>query len=154
MLDQIRTHANIGLNIKAKGDLHIDEHHLVEDIGIALGVALKQALGTKSQIARYGFALPMDECKAEAQIDLSGRASFVLNANFSREKAGDLDVQMVEHFFKSLSDNAAISLILSVSDGNCHHQVEGLFKAFSRALRMAVAQDTRSEEHTSELQSR
>ncbi|MCK8105523.1 bifunctional histidinol-phosphatase/imidazoleglycerol-phosphate dehydratase HisB [Pseudoalteromonas sp. 2CM41L] len=142
MLDQIRTHANIGLNIKAKGDLHIDEHHLVEDIGIALGIALKQALGTKSQIARYGFALPMDECKAEAQIDLSGRASFVLNANFSREKAGDLDVQMVEHFFKSLSDNAAISLILSVSDGNCHHQVEGLFKAFSRALRMAVAQDT------------
>ncbi|MBD1583934.1 bifunctional histidinol-phosphatase/imidazoleglycerol-phosphate dehydratase HisB [Pseudoalteromonas sp. S16_S37] len=141
MLDQIRTHANIGLNIKASGDLHIDEHHLVEDVGIALGQVLKRALGTKSQIARYGFALPMDECKAECQLDLSGRASFVLNANFSREKVGDLDVQMVEHFFKSLADNAQVSLILSVTDGNCHHQVEGLFKAFARALRMAIAQD-------------
>ncbi len=141
MLDQIRTHSNIYLDIQATGDLHIDEHHLVEDVGIALGQALRQALGTKSQIARYGFALPMDECKAEAQIDLSGRASFVLNANFSREKAGDLDVQMVEHFFKSLSDNAAMSLILSVSEGNCHHQVEGLFKAFSRALRTAISKD-------------
>ncbi|MCF6439696.1 bifunctional histidinol-phosphatase/imidazoleglycerol-phosphate dehydratase HisB [Pseudoalteromonas luteoviolacea] len=141
MLDQIRTHANIGLEIKAKGDLHIDEHHLVEDVGIALGQVLREALGTKSQIARYGFALPMDECKAECQLDLSGRASFVLNANFSRENVGDLDVQMVEHFFKSLSDNAQVSLILSVSDGNCHHQVEGLFKAFSRALRMAIAKD-------------
>ncbi|MFY8274823.1 bifunctional histidinol-phosphatase/imidazoleglycerol-phosphate dehydratase HisB [Pseudoalteromonas sp. SSDWG2] len=141
MLDQIRTHANIYLDIQAKGDLHIDEHHLVEDVGIALGQALRQALGTKSQIARYGFALPMDECKAQAQIDLSGRASFVLNADFTREKAGDLDVQMVEHFFKSLSDNAAMSLILSVSEGNCHHQVEGLFKVFARALRMAIAKD-------------
>ncbi|WP_278403408.1 bifunctional histidinol-phosphatase/imidazoleglycerol-phosphate dehydratase HisB [Pseudoalteromonas ruthenica] len=142
MLEQIRTHANIALDIKASGDLHIDEHHLVEDVGIALGQALRKALGTKAQIARYGFALPMDECKAEAQIDLSGRASFVLNADFSRDKVGDLDVQMVEHFFKSLSDNAAISLILSVSPGNCHHQVEGLFKAFSRALRMAIALDS------------
>ncbi|ESP94389.1 bifunctional histidinol-phosphatase/imidazoleglycerol-phosphate dehydratase HisB [Pseudoalteromonas luteoviolacea] len=141
MLDQIRTHANIGLEIKAKGDLHIDEHHLVEDVGIALGQVLREALGTKSQIARYGFALPMDECKAECQLDLSGRASFVLNADFSRDNVGDLDVQMVEHFFKSLSDNAQVSLILSVSDGNCHHQVEGLFKAFSRALRMAIAKD-------------
>jgi len=141
MLDQIRTHANIGLNIRAKGDLHIDEHHLVEDVGIAFGQALKQALGPKAQIGRYGFALPMDECKAEAQLDLSGRASFVINANFSREKVGDLDVQMVEHFFKSVTDNADISLIISVSDGNCHHQVEGLFKAFSRALRAAIAKD-------------
>lgn len=141
MLDQIRTHANIYLNIKASGDLHIDEHHLVEDIGIALGQVVKQALGTKTQINRYGFALPMDECKAECQIDLSGRASFVLNADFSREKVGDLDVQMVEHFFKSFSDNAAVSLILSVSEGNCHHQVEGLFKAFSRALRVAIQKD-------------
>ncbi len=142
MLDQIRTHANIGFDVKAKGDLHIDEHHLVEDIGIAFGQALKSALSTKSQINRYGFALPMDECKAEAQLDLSGRASFVLNANFSREKVGDLDVQMVEHFFKSVSDNAAISLILSVSDGNAHHQVEGLFKVFARALRMAIKTDS------------
>ncbi|KZN60257.1 imidazoleglycerol-phosphate dehydratase [Pseudoalteromonas luteoviolacea CPMOR-1] len=141
MLDQIRTHANIGLEIKAQGDLHIDEHHLVEDVGIALGQVLREALGTKSQIARYGFALPMDECKAECQLDLSGRASFVLNADFTRDNVGDLDVQMVEHFFKSLSDNAQVSLILSVSDGNCHHQVEGLFKAFSRALRMAIAKD-------------
>jgi imidazoleglycerol-phosphate dehydratase/histidinol-phosphatase len=141
MLDQIKTHGNFMLDIQAKGDLHIDEHHLVEDIGIAIGQALKIALGTKSQIARYGFSLPMDECLAQAQIDLSGRASFVLNAKFSREKTGDLDVQMVEHFFKSLSDNAGLSLILSVSDGNCHHQVEGLFKVFARALRMAISVD-------------
>ncbi|CCQ10640.1 Histidinol-phosphatase [Pseudoalteromonas luteoviolacea B = ATCC 29581] len=141
MLDQIRTHANFYLNIEATGDTHIDEHHLVEDVGIAFGLALKEALGTKSQIARYGFALPMDECKAECQLDLSGRASFVLNAPFTRDKVGDLDVQMVEHFFKSVADNAAISLILSVTEGNCHHQVEGLFKAFSRALRMAINKD-------------
>lgn len=145
MLDQIRTHANIGLEVKAKGDLHIDEHHLVEDVGIALGQVVKEALGTKSQISRYGFALPMDECKAECQIDLSGRASFVLNADFTREKVGDLDVQMVEHFFKSFSDNAAVSLILSVSKGNCHHQVEGLFKAFSRALRTAISKDSQQQ---------
>ncbi len=142
MLDQIKTHANIAFNVKATGDLHIDEHHLVEDVGIAFGQALKKSLGTKSQITRYGFALPMDECKAEAQIDLSGRASFVLNADFSREKVGEMDVQMVEHFFKSVTDNAELSLILSVTNGNCHHQVEGLFKAFSRALRMAISIDT------------
>ncbi|WP_440056425.1 bifunctional histidinol-phosphatase/imidazoleglycerol-phosphate dehydratase HisB (plasmid) [Pseudoalteromonas sp. T1lg65] len=141
MLEQIKTHANIGLSVIAQGDLHIDEHHLVEDVGIALGQAFISALGTKAQIARYGFALPMDECKAECQLDLSGRASFVLNAGFTRDKVGDLDVQMVEHFFKSFSDNAQVSLILSVSEGNAHHQVEGLFKAFSRAIRMAIAID-------------
>ena len=114
MLDQIRTHANIGLNIRAKGDLQIDEHHLVEDVGIAFGQALKQALGPKAQIGRYGFALPMDECKAEAQLDLSGRASFVINANFSRDKVGDLDVQMVEHFFKSVASFPAFPRIFKI----------------------------------------
>lgn len=141
MLDQIRTHANFFLDIKASGDTYIDEHHLVEDVGIAMGKTLREALGTKSQIARYGFSLPMDECKAECQIDLSGRASFVLNADFTRDKVGEMDVQMVEHFFKSLAENAQLSLILSVTEGNCHHQVEGLFKAFARALRMAIAKD-------------
>lgn len=139
MLDQIKRHSGCDLSIAAKGDLIVDEHHLVEDVGIVLGEAFAQALGDKRGINRYGFEiLTMDEVLAEVALDFGGRPYFQWRVDFGREYIGDFPTEMIQHFFKSFSDGARANLALKVSEGNAHHQCEALFKAFARAIRHAV----------------
>jgi imidazoleglycerol-phosphate dehydratase len=146
MLDLFAKHGGFGLEATCEGDLHVDDHHTVEDVGIALGQALREALGDKAHIARYGHAyVPMDEALARAVVDCSGRYALHFDAAFARERVGDLSTELVEHFFGSLAEHAAINLHLTVLYGrNDHHKIEALFKAAGRALRMAVS---RSAEH-------
>jgi len=138
MLEQIARHGNIRLKIEVKGDLHIDEHHTIEDTGIALGEAFLQALGQKKGISRYGFMLPMDDCLAQAAIDFSGRPWLVWEATFQREQVGDVPTEMFMHFFKSFSDSAKCNLNIKAEGENEHHKIEAIFKAFARAVKMAV----------------
>lgn len=141
MLEQIGRHSGIDLTIKVKGDLNVDEHHTIEDTGIVLGECFKKALGDKRGIERYGFALPMDDCLSQVVIDFGGRSWLVWNATFNREKIGDMPTEMFMHFFKSLSDAAAMNLNIKAEGENEHHKIESIFKAFARALKMAVRRD-------------
>lgn len=141
MLDQIARHGNIDLRIKVKGDLHVDEHHTIEDTAIVLGQCLSKALGDKRGIQRYGFCLPMDDCLCQVALDFSGREWTVWNAEFHREKIGDVPTEMFYHFFKSLASNAMINLNIKAEGTNEHHKIEGIFKAFARAVKLAVHRD-------------
>lgn len=138
MLDQIARHGSIDLTIKAKGDLHIDEHHTIEDVGIALGEAVAQGLGDKRGIERYGYCLPMDDCLAQAAIDFGGRNWIVWDAQFKREKIGEMPTEMFFHFFKSFSDASKSNLNIKAEGENEHHKIEAIFKVFAKAIKMAV----------------
>lgn len=141
MLEQIGKHGGFALELECQGDLHIDEHHTVEDSALALGQALREALGDKRGIGRYGFTLPMDESLATAALDFSGRPYLVFSGRFARERVGDLPTELVPHFFRSLCESAGMNLNLNVEGDNDHHKVEACFKATARALRQAVRRE-------------
>jgi imidazoleglycerol-phosphate dehydratase/histidinol-phosphatase len=141
MLEQVSKHGGFSLVLECDGDLEIDDHHTVEDTAICLGTAVRKALGNKAGIGRYGFVLPMDESEASASIDLSGRGRIVFNAQFGREKVGELSTEMVEHFFRSFADSLGAAVHVSVTGANAHHMVEACFKAVGRALRMAIRRE-------------
>ncbi|MEJ7698180.1 MAG: bifunctional histidinol-phosphatase/imidazoleglycerol-phosphate dehydratase HisB [Pyrinomonadaceae bacterium] len=138
MLEQIARHGAIDLRIQAKGDLHIDEHHTVEDVGIALGEAFSKALEDKRGMARYGFTLPMDDALAQVALDFGGRNWIVWEAEFRRENVGKMPTEMFFHFFKSFSDKALCNLNIKAEGANEHHKIEAIFKAFAKAIKMAV----------------
>lgn len=146
MLDQIARHGKMDLAIITQGDLHIDEHHTIEDTGIALGEAFAKALADKRGMERYGFALPMDEAEAKVLIDFGGRNWIVWNAEFKREKIGEMPTEMFFHFFKSFSDAARCNLNIECRGDNEHHKIEAIFKAFAKAIRMAVKRDPLSDQ--------
>lgn len=141
MLEQLGKHGGFALRLHCDGDLHIDEHHTVEDSALALGQALRQALGDKRGIGRYGFTLPMDEAQASAALDWSGRPYFVFDGEFRREKVGDLATELVPHVFRSLCETAGLNLHLSVKGDNDHHKIEACFKAVARALRQSIRRE-------------
>lgn len=140
MLEQISKHGNIDLFISCKGDLQVDEHHTIEDVGIVFGEVFSKALGNKRGIERYGFCLPMDDCLAQVALDFGGRNWIEWNAEFKREKVGDMPTEMFFHFFKSLSDAAKCNLNIKAEGENEHHKIESIFKAFAKALKMAIKQ--------------
>lgn len=141
MLEQIGKHSGMDLTVKVKGDLFVDEHHTIEDTAIVLGEALKTALGDKRGIERYGYTLPMDDCLCSVALDFGGRAWLVWNAEFHREKIGDMPTEMFLHFFKSLSDAAKMNLNIKAEGVNEHHKIEGIFKSFARSIKMAIKRD-------------
>lgn len=141
MLEQIARHGRMDLRIRATGDLHVDEHHTIEDTGIVLGQAFVKALGSKRGIDRYGFLLPMDDCLAQVAIDLGGRSWLVWDVSFARERIGDVPTEMFYHFFRSFSDNALCNLNIKAEGQNEHHKIEAIFKAFARSLKMAVTKN-------------
>ncbi|WP_350285938.1 bifunctional histidinol-phosphatase/imidazoleglycerol-phosphate dehydratase HisB [uncultured Croceitalea sp.] len=141
MLDQLARHGQMDLEVKVDGDLEVDEHHTIEDTAIALGEVFLQALGNKLGIERYGFSLPMDDCLAQVAIDFGGRNWLVWDAEFKREKIGDMPTEMFFHFFKSFTDGAKANLNIKVEGTNEHHKIEAIFKAFAKAIKMAVKRD-------------
>lgn len=141
MLEQLSRHSGVDLTLQVQGDLHIDEHHTIEDTAIALGEAFAKALGNKSGIERYGYTLPMDDSLAQAALDFSGRSWLVWQASFKREKIGDVPTEMFYHFFRSFSDAARCNLHIRVEGDNEHHKIESVFKAFARAIRSAIRRD-------------
>jgi len=141
MLDQIGRHGSMDLTVKVDGDLHVDEHHTIEDTMIALGELFNKALGNKLGIERYGFCLPMDDCLAQAAVDFGGRPWLVWDADFKREKIGDMPTEMFLHLFKSFTDGAKCNLNIKAEGDNEHHKIEGIFKAFAKAMKMAVKRD-------------
>jgi len=144
MLDQIAKHGLVDLNIACEGDLEVDEHHTIEDVAISLGTAIKQALGNKTGITRYGFVLPMDEAQARVALDFSGRPFLKFEADLQREYVGDFPTEMLEHFFYSLAINMGATLHISIEGENEHHKIEAAFKGFARALREAVKREERT----------
>jgi imidazoleglycerol-phosphate dehydratase/histidinol-phosphatase len=141
MLNQIGRHSGVDLKIEVKGDLEVDEHHTIEDTALALGEAFKKAVGDKTGMERYGFCLPMDDCLALAAIDFGGRPWLVWDAEFNREKVGDMPTEMFLHFFKSFSDAAACNLNIKAEGTNEHHKIEAIFKALAKAIKMAIKRD-------------
>jgi imidazoleglycerol-phosphate dehydratase/histidinol-phosphatase len=141
MLDQLARHGNIDLRVQVEGDLHIDEHHTIEDTALALGEAFDKAIGNKLGMERYGYCLPMDDCLAQVAIDFGGRPWMVWEAAFKREKIGDMPTEMFFHFFKSFSDTARANLNIKAEGTNEHHKIEAIFKAWARAIKMAVKRD-------------
>ncbi len=141
MLDQIAKHAGIDLKIHVKGDLEIDEHHTIEDTALALGEAFKNALGNKIGIERYGYSLPMDDCLCQVALDFGGRPWMVWEAEFKREKIGEMPTEMFMHFFKSFSDTGLSNINIKAEGDNEHHKIEGIFKALARAIKMAIRRD-------------
>lgn len=139
MLEQIAKHGNLDLTVSVAGDLHIDEHHTIEDVAITLGEAFLQALGSKKGIERYGFLLPMDDCLAQVALDFGGRPWLEWKATFKREKIGDMPTEMFMHFFKSFSDHAKCNLNINATGENEHHKIEAIFKAFAKSIKMAVS---------------
>lgn len=141
MLDQIGKHSGMDMTIHVKGDLQVDEHHTIEDTALALGEALLKALGNKRGIERYGYCLPMDDCLCSVALDFGGRPWLVWDAEFNRERVGDMPTEMFLHFFKSLSDAARMNLNIKAEGNNEHHKIEGIFKALARSIRMAIRRD-------------
>ena len=141
MLEQISKHGSLDLTIRVKGDLEVDEHHTIEDTALALGECLSKALGDKRGIERYGYCLPMDDCLCQVALDFGGRPWLVWDADFKREKIGEMPTEMFLHFFKSLSDAAKMNLNIKAEGQNEHHKIEGIFKALARAIKMAVKRD-------------
>ena len=141
MLDQVAKHSGIDLKIHCEGDLHIDEHHTIEDVALALGEAVLATLGDKRGIERYGYLLPMDDCLAQVAIDFGGRSWLVWDVEFKREKIGEMPTEMFYHFFKSFSDASKSNLNIKAEGANEHHKIEAIFKAFAKAIKMAIRRD-------------